>query len=412
MFNILIIEDNPEKLRDTLQLLSKIDEIEIDLIDTELDAHSAKKRLKEKVYDLLILDIAIPPRKSEEVDLEGGLKLLNEIQNRNIYKIPTHIIGLTGREEILVKAQKVFEDKMLTVIHYSVSDIEWQTKLLEGIRQRIASKDSLIHCQPDCVFDIAIICALKSELDANKNNGWEWSSFNIPNDDTNYYISEFTKSNGIKVKIIAAKAERMGMPATASLSMKLIDKFRPKYIIMTGIMAGVHGRVSLGDIVIPSPVWDWGSGKWVSVNEEQDNSVRSLFSVDPYQFSVDGQILKEINLMSEDDTFLFNLRKSYGVNAPKTDLKIHVGAVASGASVLSDKTIFDKIKDQHRKLLGVEMEAYGVFSAAEVSSRPKPLALCVKSVVDFGDSEKDDDYQDYGAYISANFVKALIDKLN
>lgn len=411
MFEILIIEDNPGKLREILQLLSKIEDINTDKIDCEIDALGAKHRLQEKSYDLLILDIAIPLRKSEEVDLEGGLKLLKELQARSRYKIPTHIFGLTGRDDMLEVAQKTFEEKILSVIYYSDSNIEWQTKLLEGVRQRIASKNTNAQGERDYDYDVAIICALKSELDANKNNGWKWENHPVGFDDTNYFKCDFKNSKERTIKVIAAKAERMGMPATSALAMKLISEFRPRYIIMTGIMAGVFGRVSLGDIVVPSPVWDWGSGKWVS-KEEESKIQKSLFLIDPFQFSIDSKISKEINLLSEDSKFLFELRKSYGNNAPKSDITVHIGAVATGAAVLSNRAMFDNIKVQHRKLLGVEMEAYGLFSAAEVAPRPKPLALCIKSVVDFGDSEKDDDFQDYGAFISARFAKEIIEKLH
>ena len=137
MFNILIVEDNTDKLREIIQLLSTIENIDVDLIDSELDAISAKKRLKVKAYDFLILDIAIPNRKADQPDLEGGLKLLNEILNRKVYKIPTHIIGLTAKEEIFEKASKTFEEKLLFVIRYSNIDIEWKTKLFEGIKQRL-----------------------------------------------------------------------------------------------------------------------------------------------------------------------------------------------------------------------------------------------------------------------------------
>ena len=74
MFNILIVEDNTDKLREIIQLLSTIENIDVDLIDSELDAISAKKRLKVKAYDFFILDIAIPNRKADQPDLEGGLK--------------------------------------------------------------------------------------------------------------------------------------------------------------------------------------------------------------------------------------------------------------------------------------------------------------------------------------------------
>ena len=138
---------------------------------------------------------------------------------------------------------------------------------------------------------------------------------------------------------------------------------------------------------------------------------KSLFLIDPHQFNIDSKIKKEIELLGDDSYFLLGLRKRFGLNSPKKDITVHIGAVATGASVLSDKATFDKIKDQHRKLLGVEMEAYGLFSAVENAPRPKPLPVCIKSVVDFGDSDKDDDLQDYGSYVSAQFAREIMQKL-
>lgn len=411
MFQILIVEDSSEKLKDILQVIEKIGNINVDNIDCVPDALGAKVKLKEKGYDLLILDIAIPNRKSESVDLEGGLKLLQEIQTRQIYSIPTHIIGLTGKEEIYEEAQKIFESSVLSLIRYSNSDIEWQGKLLEGIKQRIATKESASIVEQAYDFDFAIVCALKKELDANLSNGWKWDLVPNKHDDTIYYRTSFKNSKGEEIKIISAKAERMGMPAAAAISMKVINLFRPRYIAMTGIMAGVSQRVQLGDLVVTSPVWDWGSGKWVSEEESKKQIKKSLFLIDPYQFTVDRKISKEVALLSDDKDYKFKLRNDFGKGAPTHDISILLGPTASGASVLSDKTVFDKIKNQHRNLVGVEMEAYGLFSAAEIAVRPKPLPFCVKSVVDFGDDEKEDDYQDFGCYVSATFTKHLIEKL-
>jgi nucleoside phosphorylase len=81
-----------------------------------------------------------------------------------------------------------------------------------------------------------------------------------------------------------------------------------------------------------------------------------------------------------------------------------MGPVASGASVIADSTVVDLIKSQSRKLVGIEMETYGVFLAARVCGRPRPLAMSVKSICDFADASKADDYQRYAAYTSASFL--------
>jgi len=81
-----------------------------------------------------------------------------------------------------------------------------------------------------------------------------------------------------------------------------------------------------------------------------------------------------------------------------------MGPVASGAAVIQDKTVIDEIVARNRKLIGVEMETYGVYLAANATRGPKPLAMSSKSICDFGDLGKNDDYQKYAAYTSAKFV--------
>lgn len=410
MFKILIVDDTAEKIKNISNVLQKIPEIDLDSIETVIDARSAKMKLKKNKYDLMILDIAIPASQDKEVELNGGLKLLEELGERGNYNIPTHIIGLTAVVEIYNTAQKCFEKLTLTVLKYSDSNIEWEEKLMNGVKQFIdASKSKSSSNSFD--YDFAIICALQEELDANLDNGWKWVDLNVKNDDSNYKVTTIQNEDGVNFRLIAAKPPRMGMPSTASLASKMINQFRPKYIIMTGIMAGVTGKVNLGDIVIPSPIWDWGSGKWIPIEDSENETKHSLFLIDPYQFTVDGSILKHIEKFQLDQQFLFELRKNYKGSGPKTDTSIHIGASASGASVLSDKNMFAKIILQHRKLLGVEMEAYGLFSAVELASRPKPLPICIKSIVDFGDSIKDDNYHPYGSYVSAHLAKELIIKL-
>lgn len=53
--------------------------------------------------------------------------------------------------------------------------------------------------------------------------------------------------------------------------------------------------------------------------------------------------------------------------------------------MLADQDTAEIIRKQHRKLLGVDMELYGVASAARDAGLPKHLAFGLKSVCDFAD---------------------------
>jgi nucleoside phosphorylase len=55
------------------------------------------------------------------------------------------------------------------------------------------------------------------------------------------------------------------------------------------------------------------------------------------------------------------------------------------------------------------MEAYGVYLAAQECSLPRPTCFSLKSVVDFADGDKNDRYQKYAAYTSAQTLKHFIE---
>ena len=86
-----------------------------------------------------------------------------------------------------------------------------------------------------------------------------------------------------------------------------------------------------------------------------------------------------------------------------------MGPLASGASVLAAKKQTEPIKMQHRKVIAIDMEAYAIFAAAEEAPLPQPKAFVLKSICDFADDEKDDLYQSYAAYTSANALRALME---
>ncbi len=55
---------------------------------------------------------------------------------------------------------------------------------------------------------------------------------------------------------------------------------------------------------------------------------------------------------------------------------------------------------------------YGVMSAVEYAKSPQPTAIIIKSVCDFADKNKNDDWQKYASYTSAAFANALFQNLN
>jgi nucleoside phosphorylase len=186
----------------------------------------------------------------------------------------------------------------------------------------------------------------------------------------------------------------------------MIHAFRPKYIAMVGIAAGVRDRVKYGDVIIANPCWDWGSGK--HTHRSSDGVAR--FAAAPFQAHHDGGLREQCQALAADQPVLDEIRRGWNGDTPEHALSARVGPLASGAAVLADEDVMARIAEQHREIIGVEMEGYGVFVAAEESAEPRAKALVIKSVVDYGGTEKDDRFQGYGAYTAAAFLAALARK--
>ena len=89
-------------------------------------------------------------------------------------------------------------------------------------------------------------------------------------------------------------------------------------------------------------------------------------------------------------------------------LEARVGPMASGSSVIQDASVVQRIVSGNRKLLGLEMEAFGMYFTAHNWIKPCPKFLSVKAVCDFADLEKNDKAHSYAAFSSAEFAFELM----
>jgi nucleoside phosphorylase len=197
----------------------------------------------------------------------------------------------------------------------------------------------------------------------------------------------------------------MGMPAAAVLATKMILRFAPEVVAMPGIAAGVRGTVEIGDVMVADPAWDYGSGKWV------DRDGIPGFETAPHQVGISPAVRTALTLLAEDALTLTRIQTEWQGDPSPTRLQVRIGPVASGAAVLADRENVQRILAQNRKAIGVEMEAYGVYVAAQEAAFPAPEAVAIKAVVDFADATKGDTQQRYGAFVSAASLRHLVERL-
>jgi nucleoside phosphorylase len=247
--------------------------------------------------------------------------------------------------------------------------------------------------------DICVIAALDTpELMALLRLPWSWSDA-ISFDQVGFYYTGWTRSRGSQISIIAAAAPRMGMVATAILSVKMIAKFRPRVLAMVGICGGLKGKCKIGDALVASPTWDWQMGK---------HTARG-FRIAPDQITVETGVAEEFKELARHDDVLTRIHSEFVGEKPDGIPSIHVGPVTCGSAVLGDGRLIGEIQStQHRQLKGVDMELYGMYAAVRDSARPAPVALGVKAVCDYADQAKEDKYQAYAAHVSANVLAAYV----
>ncbi|PYB79858.1 phosphorylase family protein [Pseudomonas soli] len=401
MIKILLVEDNQEKLRDVLKGIFAIAGIHEEHLDKARDLQEAKSCLKQQAYDLMILDISLPTTSDVEPVRDGGLTLLEEILARDIYIKPREVVGLTAHADIQEEMRGRFDSELWSVLHYSNANVAWLDQIQRKIEHILQTNRERTSECPE-LADICVLTALHApELTAVLKLPWDFQPVSLECDPTQYYRGHVSTKYG-RLSVVAASASRMGMPAAAVLAMKMINTFRPSYIAMTGIAAGVPGKVELGDIIAADPSWDYGSGKNTA------SEAGSSFEAAPHHLNLDPFIRSKLEKLRNDPSVFEGVRRSWPIKIA-TPLSMHLGPLASGAAVLEDPTITSNIQAQHRKLLGVEMEAYGVFAAAHEAPHPQPRVIVLKSVCDFANPEKNDSSQDYAAFTSAQAFKLLVE---
>lgn len=392
---ILIVDDSNEKTSKVVGCILNGTGVLRGDIDVAFTVIDAKHKLRDTVYDLMILDVVVPLRAGDAARAENSEALLIELRDREIMKKPRQIIGLTAYEAEFKLLRSAFQDQSWAIVRYDESSSEWSEQLARSVRylERVSSERGTEAYKTDVV----IISALEyPEYDAVRRNGWEWTSPE-PLDDTTFYQKARFQSGDREFSAAAAYCPRMGMVAAALLAAKLIEALRPRYLAMPGICAGVKGRANYGDLIVADPCWDWQVGKHLVKDGVEE------FAIQPEQLSIPATLRAKWDHLRVDKAVWASIKDSWRA-PPDSELKARIGPSVSGSAVLADPAMVDHIKQQHRSLMAVEMEGFGVFAAAQAASAPRPIAFTCKAVCDFADEKKDDRWQSYAAYTSASGV--------
>lgn len=254
--------------------------------------------------------------------------------------------------------------------------------------------------QSNCYdYYVALITATATEEAALRQMHDGWKPLLLKGDGQQYYETSFVRS-GELLRIVTARQSEMGMTAAGVLTMKMISAFRPRYVIMVGIAAGIAHKEAVdqiyGDVVVPDVVWDYSSGKFVP-------SERAGVSYGGVGF------IPRPHFVNTDEAMLDAVKRAMA--SRENECHVHIGPMACGSAVVANSEVVAKqIHSQYGNTAALDMESYAVMYAAGQAPAPRPMGLVIKSVCDYADDEKSDQYQKFAAYTSAQFAKLLYEK--
>lgn len=217
-----------------------------------------------------------------------------------------------------------------------------------------------------------------------------------------------------KRKVLLISTGAPGRLASALVTMNILDKWKPKIIILAGIMGGFSECVDLtglnyGDVVVPNRVVDYEGQKIEKTENGYEPKFRDLSYVLNRPLTELAKAVTTQNIWHER---ILHPRPDGVKIAPKGRwLDKERGCILCGDKVVADSLFLKPIRDKYPEAMGVEMESAGVAAAiANCGSNVKYIVL--KAVSDFADHHKNSElttkWRNYALESSAAFVQAVV----
>ena len=271
-----------------------------------------------------------------------------------------------------------------------------------GYKQKdIKEDDSSLKKEVELAVDVVLMTAVEDEYRVVckifKNIYAENFEYGFKYALVNYEIYK-----GVNIIIAVFRQNNMGLVSASMTATYALNKFNPKLLLMCGVCAGVKDKANLGDLIIFSPVYDYGAGKYCEGH----------FFPDYRQHHINGVIRPLVEEMCCDINLKRNIKDTWENQSgkPDTELEIHIYPGGSGAAVITDEAVVNELKTHQRTLGAIDMESYAIAEVANAAMTKEIPWLVVKGVQDFATPLKNDQYREYAIFVSGIFIKKFLEK--
>lgn len=195
---------------------------------------------------------------------------------------------------------------------------------------------------------------------------------------------------------IVCQSDRMGNIASALTTAEALALWAPRLVVLVGITGGLQEQTRIGDLIVATQVVDYEAGK-ATKNGVEPHGIKPVAS-----FSARQRLLATPRL----GKIVKKEAKRAGV--PRRS-RLRTGVYASGEKVMAHRKKARAVARADRKIAAIEMEALGV---ADACRRRGAEFMILKSVTDFADARKTDDYRAQCCdFASAFLVRCMRDRL-
>ncbi len=186
-----------------------------------------------------------------------------------------------------------------------------------------------------------------------------------------YYIGRFGKFEAV---VTMCSMGTIGASAATLAVDALIRNWNPIGIVMVGIAFGASlQKQKVGDVLVAS-------------------------NIIPYENQrVGEQIIYRSPIIPSSNELINRIRNILDwefLRPDNTKVKKHIGQILSGEKLVDNIEFKNNLIEQYPQVIGGEMEGAGLWSAAD---KHKKSWILIKSVCDWGDGNKHDDYQPLAA---------------
>lgn len=253
--------------------------------------------------------------------------------------------------------------------------------------------------------DYGIVVALEDELKAVLRVFGDFKRDVPTSSDTRYYHQTVVQCDDDSRRIVVAvRANSMGQQGAQSVTDDLIEAYNPRHILLLGIAGGIAERgAHFGDVLVPHVIHYVEPSKRTPDGIEErpkDYHPSPRLEEAARELKLDGALAGTPSWVK-----MILLERPNEIDELPQVLTDELATGEQVWGTLDDDDV-RRALDRFPKVVGVETEAAGVFSAAHESPQ-RPDILVVKAFSDLVEN-KDDKYREYAAQSSAAFALRLI----